>query len=201
MKTLLPLIFALFFLCLPAGCAVGRHVVTPAARSTAGAASIMQTGDAAKPAQAATNTQSASVPIPAGSTVVFNDKLGTLAVTLSGETILHTETRTDTVTGPQAFTPPAPPTPTDEAKGKAALWLRIGLVVGIAAGGFGLVERWSLVALGGGSVAAACFLGLSIEAIPGWLWAVLGIGGALAVAGPIIWHTKVKPAASPHPSA
>lgn len=193
MKTLLPVLFAVFFLCLPSGCAlVKRTAKSPAATTTAGDATVSQTGDAAIPAKAWSVTNAASVPLPSGSEITFNEKLGTLSVKLSGETILTTTHRTDHATGPQAFTPPAPPTPSDEAKGKAVLWLRLGLVAGLALGAFGLVKGWDLLGLGGGCIAAACFLGLSIEAIPVWLWTVFGVGAALAVVGPALWHLKLK---------
>jgi hypothetical protein len=192
-KTFRPLLFALAILCLPTGCALSRSVVkAPAATTRAGDATVTQSGYASTPATAASDTQSATVPIPAGSHVVFNEKLGTLGVTLSTDSTLTLTTRRDTVTGPQAFTPPAPPTPADEAKGKAALWLRLGMVGGIAAVIFGFWKGWDLIGIGGGAIAAACFIGLSLEGIPLWLWIVFGIGAALAVTGPALWHLKLK---------
>ncbi len=183
------ILFALALVMLLPGCAIGARA--PAARSTAGSAHIQQTGDAAQPAKASSDATAAKVPLPAGSVVSFAAD-GSMSAKLSGESLFSAETRRDTVTGPQAFTPAAPPTPAEEAKGKAALWLRLGLVAGLAAGAFGLVKGWDLLGLGGGAVAGACFLGLSIEEMPVWLWIVLGVGGALAVAGPSLWHLRLK---------
>jgi len=193
MKALLPFLFALVFLLMPTGCKLVPYVAkSPKATTTTGNATVTQTGDAATPAKAQSDTQTAVLPVPAGSVVTVNESAGTLGVTLATDSTLTLSTRRDVVTGPQSFTLPAPPTPSDEAKGKAALWLRLGLVAGLAAGGFGLVKGWDLLGIGGACVAGACFLGLSIEAIPVWLWVVLGVGGALAVTGPALWHWKLK---------
>lgn len=204
MKTFLPLLFAVFFLCLPSGCAlVTARPKPPAGASQAGEVKVEQKGDAAVPAKAWSVTNAATVPLPAGSEVTFNEKLGTLSVKLSGETILTTTMRTDHAEGPQAFTPPAPPTPSDEANGRAVLLMRLGVVAGIAAGLFGLVRGWDFVMYGGGAVAGACLFGLFVERHP-VLFIVAGAGVAAAVVGPWIYHTKLKRVTgppSPLPSA
>jgi hypothetical protein len=204
MKTYLPFLFAVVFLCLPSGCALSRVVKAPTATTTTGNATVTQTGNAATPAKAESDTQSAVVPIPSGSTVVFNEKLGTLAVTLSTDSTLTMTTRRDVVTGPQAFTPPAPPTPSEVADGHAVWVYRLALLIGGAAALFGLVRGWDFVMWGGGAVAGAAGVGLFVQSHP-LLVGVIGGGVALAVAGVVIWHTKLKHAAPanvlPFPSA
>jgi len=71
------------------------------------------------------------------------------------------------------------------------IWFWIGTLVGLAAGIFGLVRGWDLIMYGGGAIAAACLFAIFVQNYP-WILAIIGIGAALAVAGPYLWHTKVK---------
>lgn len=161
-----------------------------------------QTGDAQKPASVATTVTTSSLPVPAASSVTLDEKKpGILTFQLAAQSELKTETRTEKAEAPQAFTPPAPPSPKDEAAGKLKLWLGIGSVVGLAAGLFGLVRGWNFVMIGGGAVSAACLFGIFVEAHPA-LFAVIGIGAALAAVGPVIWHTvhKDNPLVNPPPA-
>lgn len=178
---------------------------------TAGAARsgpvvVKQTGPAEVPATADQTTSRASVPLPAGSRVeVFNpervsingetvsntENAAGIAVTLPAPSVLSVETVSNRVVGPQAFAPPSPPSPVELAAGKAAWLYRVGLLVGIAAGVFGLVRGWDFVMYGGAAVAAACGFGMFAESHPVLLF-VIGGGVVLAVAGPLLWHWKLK---------
>lgn len=174
------------------GCSsVPRSAKSPAGESRAGEVSVSQSGDAAQPASAASATQTATIPLPEGSEAVFNEKLGTLSVRLSAQSALTMTTRSDTATGPQAFTPPAPPSPADTATGRAVWVYRIALLVGAAAAVFGLVRGWDFVMYGGASVAVAAVIGLFVASHP-VLVAVIGAGVAFAAAGVLIWHLRLK---------
>lgn len=206
MKTILTLllwfVFAMALAVFLPGCAT-RAAKSPAGESRAGAVSVSQTGDAHTPAKASSDTQTASVPLPSGSSVTFNEKLGTVSATLAADSIFTVETRRDLVTGPQAFTPPAPPSPSDLANGRAVWFYRVALFAGIAAAVFGLVRGWNFVMYGGGAVSAASCAGLFMQSHP-LLAGVIGGGVALAVSGVWIWHTRLKHtpfAPDPLPSA
>jgi hypothetical protein len=80
-KTLLPLLFALVFLCIPTGCT--RTVAkSPVTKAKAGAVSVDQNGDAKTPASATSKGETATFTFPQGATFVFNDKLGTVEATV-----------------------------------------------------------------------------------------------------------------------
>lgn len=64
-------------------------------------------------------------------------------------------------------------------------------MVGLAVGLFGLVRGWDFVMYGGGAVAGACAFALFIQAHP-LVFVVIGIGVALKIVGPLLWHTKLK---------
>lgn len=194
------LVVALLFVGLQTACTNTRAPVSPSAAVTlAGGATLTQSGDAQKPGTLSSNTEKATetkrLPLPAGTELVFNEKLGTLTLRLSQTTTLEAtatrEVKIEHAEAPQAFTPPAPPTPSEEADGKAQWLYRIGLVAGIAAALFGLVRAWDWVMYGGAAVAAGCAVGLFAAKHPA-IFAVIGGGIVLAVAGPWIWHTKLK---------
>lgn len=168
----------------------------PFASIRSGAAELTQTGPALVPAKAETVTNRATIPLPAGTEIrvvpVFPDRPEQgFAFTLPSPAPLTVETVADRVSGPQAFTPPLPPSPSEISTGRAVLAYRIGLALGIAVALFGLVRGWDFVMYGGGTVAAGCAFGLFVESHP-VLFAVLGIGVAVAVVGPYLWHTKLK---------
>jgi len=180
----------------------------PWAAVKAGAASMTQRGPVAGPARAETVTSRATLPLPTGTKVEISGGGGTsqggrtgvpstlsvppsLAVTLPAPAVLSVETVSERVSGPQSFAPPSPPSPVELAAGKAAWLYRVGLLLGIAAGVFGLVRGWDFVMYGGGAVAAACGFAMFAEAHPVVL-VVIGIGAALAVVGPVLWHWKLK---------
>lgn len=201
MNSQLVLLIVLFLALLSPGCQSIRAVASrpPQASVQAGGVSVDQEGAAASPATASTATTTTAATIPPGVQVTAHPD-GSLTWTTAAPLSVVTTHTAETATGPAAFTPPAPPTPTEEAAGRASLWMRLGLVVGIAAGVFGLVKDWDFVAYGGGAIAAACVAGMALASIPPWLWAVFGIGAASCVVGPVIWHTKLKARAPPSPS-
>lgn len=186
------LLLVLLVACL-AGCQTGRRdrAAAPRATAQAGAVAIQQTGDAARPATAAEASTRTETTIPPGVDVTAHPD-GRITWRNAAPLALVSTHTAATATGPAAFQPPAPPTPAEEAAGRAALWMRLGLVAGVAAAVFGLVRGWDFVAYGGGAIAAACVVGLSLAAVPAWLWAVFGLGAAACVLGPVLWHTRLK---------
>lgn len=107
------------------GCSTLRKIIPPSSTTTTpGGVILTQAGDAAKPATVSTETQTKTVPLPAGTNIVFDEKLGTVTLQLSKDSALTETTKAETATAPQAFTPPAPPTPTELAAGanKARTW-------------------------------------------------------------------------------
>jgi hypothetical protein len=193
---LVPLFLCLvLFAALCCGCSslTGRaRVAAPAATVTGpGGASLVQAGDAQTPATAATSAGRSAFTIPQGQPVSLAPD-GTATFTAAAPIVVTASFDTFKASGPSAFTPPAPPTPTDEAAGRASLWFRLGLALGVATGVFGLVKGWDAVAIGGGAVAVACLVALSLAAIPVWVWIVLGVGAAAIVGGPALWHLRVK---------
>jgi len=169
---------------------------TPRARAgiVNGVPVVDQSGPIAEPARAAVETASAVVPIPTGSIVILPpdaDPSRPVEIRLSGPTELRTETRREAVEGAKSFTPPVPPTPADEADGRALWFYRIGLGIGLAAALFGLVRDWDFVMYGGGAVAAACACGIFVQKHPA-LFGLIGAGIALAIAGVWVWHSRLK---------
>lgn len=189
------------FLFVLTGCSWLPKVHPPKATITTPSGAVMsQTGDAQIPAKVSVNSAVTTIPLPAGTALsVDPQKPGQVEMKLSAPTVLKTETRLESATAPQAFTPPAPPTPSELAEGKARLWLWIGLCVGVAAGLFGLVRAWNLVMTGGAVTAGACAFGLFIQLHP-IVFVIAGAGLALKIAGPYIWHTQVKPLTTATPT-
>lgn len=184
----------LLFLTALCGCAF-----TPSGKIRAGRNTVAQRGAAAVPAQASTETTAASIPLPAGTVIktapaavpgALTPPAG-LSITLPEPAVLSVETTKETATAPQAFTPPAPPTPSQAAEGRATWVYRLALVAGIALAAFGLVRDYTLVMTGGAAVALASAAGLFIQAHP-LLFGLIGAGTAAAAAGVWIWHTKLK---------
>lgn len=203
------LAIAIFFFALAfwlSGCALSpfKPAKAPRAEVTAPGVAISQDGDTPEPAAVNTSSSKAALPVPAGSVVRLaagtaeGEKVENkgLSVELSAPSVLTVETVSTVASGPRSFTPPAPPSPVEISKGRAAFWLtlglRVGMVLGFGALGFGLVRDWDLVAIGGGCIALACLVGELIERVPPWLWGLLGIGCAAAVIGPSLWHLKLK---------
>lgn len=155
-------------------------------------AAVTQSGDAQKPASVSTATTTTTLPLPSGTEFVFDQKLpGVVTLRLSHDSALTTETKTEKAEAPQAFTPPLPPSPTEQGQARVHMYFWVALVAGVAAAIFGLVRGWDMVMYGGGAVAAACGFAIFAQSHP-VLIGIIGAGAALAVAGPALWHLKLK---------
>lgn len=149
---------------------------------------VKQTGDAAQPATVTTSTTKTEAPIPAGSRITIETPA---AETKGPVPMLTTTTTAERIVGPAAYAPPLGPTPSDIAGANLKIWFWVGLVIGSAAALFGLVRGWNLVMWGGICVASACALAIFVQTSP-LVFALLGVGVALKLAGPYIWHTQIK---------
>ncbi len=166
---------------------------SPVAAVRAGAASIRQHGTAAKPGTAETLTTRSTLPLPPGTKIeTSNAQPQAIGITLPAPSVLTVETVTERATGPQSLTPPAPPSPSEVSAGRAKLWLTLALAVGAGALLFGLVKGWDFVAIGGGCLAAGSMVGLVLNAVPAWLWAVLAAGVAIGGTGWAVWKFKIE---------
>lgn len=147
---------------------------------------MTQTGDAAVPAHVSTVTTGSQVQVPAGSNMVFDQTLGTWSIKFGLPSTVTASTKVETVDGPKAFTPAAPPTPAAVETAKLVPWLWGGMILGIAVALFGLVRDWNFVMAGGGIVAASCAFGIFVEVHP-VIFILIGVGLVLKVVGPYIW--------------
>ena len=194
MKTVPLFLCLVLFVTLACGCSslTGR-AKSPAATMTApNGGTLTQTGDAAKPAAASSSSGRSAFTVPKGVPVTIAPD-GAASFTTTEPLTFSASFEAYRATGPQAFTPPAPPTPTDEAAGRASLWFRLGVAAGAALGIFGLIEGWKILALGGAALSGACLVALSLAAVPVWVWITLGIGAAAVIGGPALWHLKLAP--------
>lgn len=180
------------------GCSHFLPAYKPAAAlvSLPSGATLQQSGPAQVPAKVTTTTETKTLPLPSGSDMVFNEKLGTFTLHFAAPSTLQTETKTEHAEAPQSFAPPAPPTPAQEADAKARFYYYLGLVVGVAAAAFGLVRGWDFVMVGGAVVAGACAFALFVQSHP-VIFVLIGIGCALKFAGPYFYHTYIKPNTAP----
>lgn len=187
----------LAILTLLTGCKSGtvRHVAESPSVVVGQAGEVSLKGDTPNPAKVNTSTSGSTMPIPEGSTFVFNEKLGTMALTVSKATQIALNRKETVVEGPVAFAPDKAPTIKEEKDAQADYWVKLGLygcvLVGGAAAAFGLVRHWNMVMYGGIAVLGSGLFGLFVQRSP-WLLAVIGIGIALKLVGPLIWHTKLK---------
>jgi hypothetical protein len=150
-----------------------------------------QKGPAEIPAAVEVADTVRTLPIPKGSQIVSNAEAHTITVLPAAPTTLTETTRKETATGPQSFQPPAPPTPAEIATGRATLYFQFGIAGGLALALFGLVRGWDFVMYGGSAIAGGCTLALLIDRNP-LMFALIGVGLALCIAGPLLWHTKLK---------
>lgn len=137
----------------------------------------------------------ATITLPEGSTFDFNEKLGVVRLTLSKAAQMALN-RTDTaIEGPKSFTPDKAPTIKEEKQAESDFWTDIGMKIGMVLGGaialFGLVRGWDMVMFGGAAISGASMTGLFVSRNPS-LFLLIGGGLALALAGPYLWHTKIK---------
>lgn len=163
--------------------------------SVAPSGEVKVAGDAAVAPKVDTKSSASKVTIPEASTIVFNEKLGTMTLTFSKASEITVSKNETAIQGPVAFTPEKGPTVAEESKAKADFWtllgLRVGTAVGTALAVFGLVRMWNLVMYGGVAIAAACLFGLFVHSHP-VLLLFIGLGVAAVVIGPTVWHLQIK---------
>ncbi len=180
------------------GCQVGgpkRHIAETPSVVVSPAGEVKIDGDTPNPAKVNTSISKSVLPVPEGSTFVFNEKLGTMTLTVSKATQIASERKETAVQGAVAFTPDKAPTIGEEKKAEADKWVALGLYASVFIGGaaaiFGLVKDWNLVMYGGIATLAGGLFGLFVERHP-LLLLLIGFGIALKFAGPFIWHTTLK---------
>ncbi len=138
--------------CMPGG---ARPAQSPAATVTGpGGASLAQTGDAATPATADTSAGSSALTIPAGTLVTITAE-GSATFTAAEPIALTSRFETFRATGPGAFTPPAPPTPADLARGFGVRAFYLAALVCALAAGLCLWRGYPLAAICAGGAAIA----------------------------------------------
>lgn len=172
-----------------------RHIAVSPTVTVLPSGQVDLKGDAQTPPKVDTRKSDGRMTIPEGSRFELNEKLGVMSLTMAkaSEMVLN---RTETaIQGPVAFTPDRGPTVREEMDAKAGFWIRLGLMAGAVGGAaasiFGLVRAWDYVMYGGAAVSAACLFGLFVQTHP-ILLLIIGLGVAIAVAGPVLWHTKLK---------
>ena len=200
MKKIIPVILLL------SGCGIvkmPKQAETPSVVISE-AGGVRLDGDAKQPAKVDTKNSDASFTIPEGSRFEFNEKLGTMTLVLSKATQMTVNRKETHVEGPKSFDPPKQPTIQDQAEAKADFWtvlgLRTCLAIGMGAALFGLVKDWNLVMYGGIALSGAGLFGLFVQRHP-LLLALVGLGIALMVVGPTLWHTILKKVPNKEPNA
>lgn len=195
-------LFIVILLLSTTGCALlpNRKPKTPATTVTTPHATIKMDGDAAAPAEVKQSTTKTDVPLPAGVTLTFNEKLGTLSLTLP--TVSHLTQTTERVEAKQAtaFTPPAPPTALETKTAETVGWFYLAIAVGAAGFIFGLIRGWNLVMTGGAVVIGGALIGIFLASHPILSICLLAAGGTLAITGPTLWHLVVKPKLNENPT-
>lgn len=148
-------------------------------------------GDAAQPGSLATSAGGASIDIPAGAAVTVAPD-GAITFTAAEPVRIETRTASATLGGPVAYPPPAAPTPSDNADATARLWAWIAAGLGVVGLALGFLKGWPLVRAGGLCLAAAAVAILALQAVPDWIWAIVGLGAVLALAGPLLWRFVIR---------
>lgn len=171
-----------------------RHIArSPSVVANNGKVEI--TGDSQVAPKVNTKQSETSLALPEGSTFDFNEKLGTLRLTLAKASSLAVSRTETNIDGPRSFTPDKAPTIQEEKQAESDFWVNLGLKAGLVLGAgiaiFGLVRSWDFMMYGGAALSAACGFGIFIERHP-FLLLIVGIGITLAVVGPSIWHAKLK---------
>lgn len=172
-----------------------RHISESPAVLVSESGKVEVSGDAQTPSKVDTKKTDGRMSIPEGSRFEFNEKLGTFSLVMAKASEMALNRTETAVQGPVAFTPDKGPTIGEEMQAKAGYWTHLGLMAGMVGGAaaavFGLVRGWNYVMYGGSAISAACMFGLFVEKHPALL-IIIGLGAALAMVGPIIWHTKLK---------
>ncbi len=179
------------------GCksAPARHIAQTPEISVSKEGSVAIKGDSQIQPKVDTKTTGSKMALPEGTKLEFNEKLGVFTIVLSKASELAVNRQETAIQGPVSFTPDKAPTVKEESDAKSDFWttlgLRAGAAIGVALAIFGLVRAWDMVMYGGAAVAAGCLFGLFVQKHP-VLLLIIGLGIALVVAGPLIWHTKLK---------
>jgi hypothetical protein len=177
------------------GCSLVPARVRPAhvaASFLKGSPKLEQRGDVAAPASAATAQTVTTLPIPAGSTITVAQSepsssanpARAMSVILSQPSELRTETRTETVEGAKSFTPPAPPSPVQLARGQTVVWFG---VAGALCGVLAVVAFVMSFPRAGVSLAIAAVALPALGALLSSTWALV-IGAAGVAAAFAYWH-------------
>lgn len=172
-----------------------RHVAESPSLEVKPQGGIVMKGDTPVQPKVEIKKSEATISVPEGSTFDFNEKLGMVRLTLAKASQMALNRTETAVDGPKSFTPDKAPTIQEEKRAESDFWTDIGMKVGMVLGGaialFGLVRGWDMVMLGGAAISGASMAGLFMSRNP-WLFLLIGGGLALSVAGPYLWHTKLK---------
>jgi hypothetical protein len=172
-----------------------RHIAVSPGVSVSQTGQVELSGDAQAPAKVATKKTDSKIGLPEGSKLEFNEKLGVFSITLSKASEIALNRSETDIQGAVSYTPDKGPTVGEEAEARATFWttlgLRAGSVLGAAIAIFGLVRGWNFVMYGGAAVSLACLFGIFQQRHP-VLMLVIGLGIATAIAGPVIYHTRIK---------
>lgn len=172
-----------------------RHITESPAVVVSEAGKVEVSGDAKTPSKVDTKKTDGRMTIPEGSRFEFNEKLGVMTLVMAKASEMAVNRTETAVQGPVAFTPDKGPTVGEEMDAKSDFWTKLGLQIALVVGGaaaiFGLVRGWDLVMYGGMALSGSALFGLFVQKHP-TLLIFLGIGAALIVVGPWLWHTKLK---------
>lgn len=191
MKEHVPFVLlVILILALLAGCVRPGKATPPKIRAEIPQlGTLWHEGDAETPGSVDVERGETSLEIPAGTSVTI-DAAGVVSFTPAEPVRVHGVRFAASLTGPKAFTPPAPPplpSPGDIADGRAR-WLGwIGLFVGVALVFVGF-KGWPVVGTGGAGVAGASVAVLALSAVPRFVWGIGGGGLILAALGWGLWH-------------
>ncbi len=182
MKAVLP-IFSCMILC---SCQIGRH--SPVA-TVFPSGKIVASGDAQAAAHVTETTTQATLPIAIASTVVTSPADGTVKIQVSQPTTMAISTKSTHIDGPQAYAPPSPPTPIEQAQGTAFKWcVGLSLLSLIGAGLFAWGEHWLSAVKCACASASFILLGKFIDSR-----IAFEVGGGLIVAAVVFfvaWHIE-----------
>lgn len=172
-----------------------RHVAESPSLEVKPKGEVIMKGDSQVQPKVETKQSEALIKLPEGSTFDFNEKLGTIRLTISKASQMALNRTETAIEGPKSFTPDKAPTIQEEKQAESDFLMDIGLKSAMALGAaialFGLVRGWDMVMMGGAAISLGSAAGVFINRNP-MLFMVIGAGVALLVAGPWFWHTKLK---------
>lgn len=172
-----------------------RHVAEPPSLEVKPKGEVIMKGDSQVQPKVEIKKDEAVIKLPEGSTFDFNEKLGTIRLTISKASQMALNRTETAIEGPKSFTPDKAPTIQEEKQAESDFLMDIGLKSAMALGAaialFGLVRGWDMVMMGGAAISLGSAAGVFLNRNP-MLFMVIGAGAALLVAGPWLWHTKLK---------